>query len=101
MVQARRYGSRSVPSAKPLFPTAVPPLQNGLAVEAKSAISGAKAAPAVLRICVCGGSAIRPTSAWNASVVPDRSSRRKACFTFVQLPSAGFVEHTGVLMTDP
>ena len=79
----------------------MPPLQNGLAVEAKSAISGAKAPPAVLRSCVCGGSAIRPTSAWNASVVPDRSSRRKACFTFVQLPSAGFVVHTGVLMTDP
>jgi hypothetical protein len=34
VLQARRYGSRSRPSEKPLFITCVPALQNGLAVEA-------------------------------------------------------------------
>src|SRR5262245_52629931 len=81
VAQARRYGSRSSPSVKPLFIAAVPPLQNGLATAKVSAISGAAAPPTVLRVVVKGAIDTRPTSDTKTSVVLDRSSRRNACFS--------------------
>ena len=64
-----------------------PALQNGLTVAALSTF-GTLPAEVVVKF----GIDCIPTSATNASVVPDRSPRRKACFRRVHVP----VRHAAV-----